>query len=103
MSFIVSQKVFVNGRTVGFRLRLAQSLWETEQFHQTMNEWRAVTAQEPGNIEARLGLARAHLKAGERVEAFREFQRVLLIAPDHPEARHGLARLGGGTGGQEAR
>lgn len=41
------------GRTV--RFRLGQSLWDTEQFYQAMNEWRAVIAQEPRNVEARLG------------------------------------------------
>ena len=31
---------------------------------------------------------------GEPVEAFREYKRVLTIAPDHPEARQALARMG---------
>ncbi len=88
--------VSLNERTVRFRLRLARSLWETDQFYQAINEWRAVTEQEPGNIEAHLALAGAYLRVGERIEAFLQYQEVLEIAPNHPEARQGLARLRGG-------
>jgi hypothetical protein len=40
-------------------------------------------------------LAQAYLRIGERVGAFREFQLVLKMVPDQPEARRGLSRLGG--------
>ena len=88
------QAVALDGTRSAFRLRLAQRLWETEQYYQAMNEWRSVLTQDPGNIEARLGLARAHAKAGDRPEAAREYVRILQIAPDQPEARSELARLG---------
>ena len=73
----------------------ARRLWETEQYYQAMNEWRSVLGQEPGKIEARLGLARAAAKAGDRAVAAQEYLRILQIAPDQPEARRELARLGG--------
>ena len=63
-----------------FRLRLAQRLWETEQGG--------------AGPEARLGLARAQAKAGDRLEAAQEYLRILQIVPDQPEARRELARLG---------
>jgi tetratricopeptide (TPR) repeat protein/O-antigen ligase len=88
------QAVALDGTNSAFRLRLAQRLWETEQYFQAMNEWRAVLVRSPGNIEARLGLARAYVKAGDRHEAAQEYVRILQIAPDQPEARRELARLG---------
>ena len=78
-----------------FRLHLARLLWDTEQYIQAMNEWREVLKGEPDNVDARLGLAQAHLKAGDRVAAFHEFQRILKVVPDHPIARREMARLTG--------
>jgi tetratricopeptide (TPR) repeat protein/O-antigen ligase len=86
--------VALDGTRSAFRLRLAQRLWETEQYYQAMNEWRSVLGQDPGNIEARLGLARAAAKAGDRATAAHEYRHILQIAPDQPEARRELARLG---------
>lgn len=40
-------------------------------------------------------LARAYLRIGDRIQASREYQRILQIAPDHVEAGQGLARLSG--------
>jgi len=88
------QAVALDGARSAFRLRLAQRLWETEQYYQALNEWRAVLGQDPGNIEARLGLARAHVKAGDRPAAVQEYLRILQMVPDQPDARRELARLG---------
>ena len=46
-----------------------------------MNEWRSVLGQDPGNLEARLGLARGAAKAGDRAAAAQEYLRILQIAP----------------------
>ena len=92
------QAVALDGTRIGFRLRLAQRLWEAEQYYQAMNEWRSVLGHDPGNIEARLGLARAAAKAGDRIEAAKEYARILQIAPDQPEARREMARLGRSVG-----
>jgi thioredoxin-like negative regulator of GroEL len=71
---------------------------QTEPYYQAMNEWRSVLGQDPGNIEARLGLARAAAKAGDRAAAAQEYLRILQIAPDQPEARRELSRLGRAAG-----
>jgi tetratricopeptide (TPR) repeat protein len=76
------------------RQRLAQRLWETDQFYQAINEWRTILARAPGNVEARLSLARAHVRTGNPREATLEYQRLLQIAPDRPEVRQELARVG---------
>ena len=68
-----------------------------------MEEWRAIIARDSKNIEARLELAQAHLKAGERSDALRLYQEVIEIAPDHPGLRRALGprarREGGRAGG----
>jgi tetratricopeptide (TPR) repeat protein len=87
------QAVAIDGTRSAYRLRLAQRLWETEQYYQAMNEWRSVLGRSPGNVEARLGLARAAAKAGDRATAAQEYLRILQIVPDQPEARGELARL----------
>jgi tetratricopeptide (TPR) repeat protein/O-antigen ligase len=92
------QAVALDGTRSAFRLRLAQRLWETEQYYQAMNEWRSVLGREPGTIEARLGLARAAAKAGDRAAAAQEYRHILQIAPDQPEARRELGRLGRASG-----
>lgn len=89
------QAVFLDGGRSAFRLFLARRLWETEQYYQAMYEWRMVLGQDPGNIEARLGLARAAVKAGDRAAAVQEYLRILRIAPDLTVARRELGRLGG--------
>jgi tetratricopeptide (TPR) repeat protein len=92
------QAVALDGTRSAFRLRLAQRLWETEQYYQAMNEWRSVLGQNPGNIEARLGLARAAARAGDRAAAAQEYLRILQIVPDQPDARRELGRLGRAPG-----
>jgi len=89
--------VALDGRVASYRLRLAELLWDTEQFHQAINEWRAVVTREPGHLEARLRLAAAYLAIGERVAAVQEYRRVLEIAPDDPVARRALG-MGGRSG-----
>jgi tetratricopeptide (TPR) repeat protein/O-antigen ligase len=85
--------VSLDGGSVRFRLRLAQRLWESDQYYQAIDQWRAVVNQESANVEARLALAQAYRRIGDRDAAAREYQHVLRAAPDHPQARRGLARL----------
>ena len=77
-------------------MALARLLWDTRQYYQAMNEWRAVLVEEPQNVEALVRLAEGHLKEGDRVAAFLRFQAVLQIAPDNAVARREVAKLTGG-------
>jgi tetratricopeptide (TPR) repeat protein len=86
--------VSLDGSAAAYRLRLAERLWQAEQFVQAMNEWRSIIAQHPGNLEARLALAAAYIRAGERPQAVAEYRHILQIAPDNALARQELARLG---------
>lgn len=88
------QAVALDGRRGRFRMRLAERLWATDQYYQAINEWRTVVQQEPDNVAARMVLARAYLKIGEKVLALQEFLRVLQITPDNPDARREAVRLG---------
>ena len=78
-----------------FRLPLARLLWDTDQYVQAMNEWQAVLASDPDNVEARLRLAQGRLKEGDRLAAYHEFKRLLKVVPDHPIARREVDRLTG--------
>jgi tetratricopeptide (TPR) repeat protein/O-antigen ligase len=85
--------VALDGRSIPYRIRLARRLWETEQYYQAMNEWRAVVAQDPGNVEARLALARGYVRMGQPDDARREYLRILQLAPDQPAARRELSAI----------
>jgi len=76
-----------------FRARYAARLWENEHYVEAVAEWQTIAAQEPRNLEARVALARAYLKMGERGPALREYRRVLALSPGHAEARQSVARL----------
>jgi Tfp pilus assembly protein PilF len=52
-----------------------------------------VLALAPGNIDARLALARAYVRTGQRNEAVLEYRRILQMIPDQSEVRRELARL----------
>jgi len=82
-------------RSVEVRTRLAAKLWEAGQYAQAVDEWRSVTAQAPGDVSARLALARALLHVGDRLGALREYQAAVRLAPDNVEAQRGFTRLGG--------
>ncbi len=91
--------VSLDERSVAFRLRLAQRLWDSEQYYQAMTEWQSIVAREPGNVGARLALAAGYARMGQRADAAREYARVLQLVPDEQEARKRLAVLRGGPGG----
>jgi tetratricopeptide (TPR) repeat protein len=75
-----------------FRARLAARLWENDQYMQAISEWQMIASQEPGNVDAHLALARAYLKAGDRVRALGAYDRVLILAPGQVEAREFVAK-----------
>jgi cytochrome c-type biogenesis protein CcmH/NrfG len=89
-----TRAVSIEGSPPRYRLRLARILWADEKYYQAAQQWRAVLAQDADNIEAHLALGRAHEKFGEPLEAFRQYQHVLAIAPDHPGALNALANMG---------
>jgi tetratricopeptide (TPR) repeat protein len=88
------QAVSLDSSSVAYRLRLAERLWQADQYVQAMNEWQGIIAQRPGNVEARLALAAAYVRIGNPTEASREYSRVLQMVPGHAEAQRGLANLG---------
>jgi len=85
--------VSLDGKRLRFRLRLAERLWDADQYYQAIDEWRAVSAGQPGNLEVLLPLARAYVRVGEQSLALREYQRILTIAPEQVEAQQAWARL----------
>jgi tetratricopeptide (TPR) repeat protein/O-antigen ligase len=86
--------VALDGAAPAYRSALADALWDSEQYYQAINEWRALVAADPGDLHARLRLGRAYLRTGERPLAAREYRRVLEIAPSNQEARRALTQLG---------
>jgi tetratricopeptide (TPR) repeat protein len=70
--------VALDGRSE-FRHRLAGRLWASHQYFQAIAEWRTIRDREPRSVEARLALARALLKVGDRDGAVSEYQRALAL------------------------
>jgi len=87
------QAVALDARAVTYRVRLAERLWEAEQYVQGLAEWQRLVEQEPRNVHMRVALARAYLKTGDRDRALGEYRRVLSLEPGHGEARQVVARL----------
>ena len=56
-------------------------------------EWRAVLALRPKNLDALQGLAYAREYQGEMDEAMKEWSGILALQPDDPTAHYALARL----------
>lgn len=86
------QAVALDGRSFAYRIRMAERLWESEQFAQAVVEWQWL-AEHEGSVAMRVALARAYLKSGEPARALLEYRRVLGMAPDNAEARQSVARL----------
>ena len=89
------QAAALEGALPAFRARLAARLWENEKYVEAVSEWQRIAASEPDNLEARVALARAYLKMGDRGRSLGEYRRVLALAPGHAEARQSVARLSG--------
>jgi len=80
-------------------MRLARRLWDSDQYFQAINAWGAVVGLDPANIDARLALAAAYDRTGQRADAAREYARILQLVPDQPEAKKAMAQLRGAAGG----
>jgi tetratricopeptide (TPR) repeat protein/O-antigen ligase len=87
--------VTLDPRAPRYRRRLAERLWQSEQFFQAINEWRALKEQQPGDVDTRLTLARAYERVGQPTDAYREFREVLALTPGQPEAARAVARMEG--------
>src|SRR5687768_4109298 len=74
-------------------VRLARRLWDSEQYFQAINEWQAIKNLAPTDVDARMSLARAYEKIGERSTAYNEYRAILDLAPAHPGAIQALARF----------
>jgi len=61
--------------------RFARHLWARDQYFQAITEWRAIRDQRPKDLDARLSLARAFVKAGDLDAAVQEYQAVLQLDP----------------------
>jgi tetratricopeptide (TPR) repeat protein len=87
--------VALDPRAARYRRRLAERLWQSEQFFQAINEWRTLKEQQPRDVEARLALARAYERVGQPADAYREYREVLALVPEQAEAGRALARMEG--------
>jgi Flp pilus assembly protein TadD len=87
--------VALDPRGARYRQRLAERLWEGEQYFQAINEWRVLAGQRPHDVGARLALGRAYEKVGQPVDAYRQYREVLALDPGHADAARALARLEG--------
>jgi Flp pilus assembly protein TadD len=78
-----------------YRRRLAERLWQSEQFFQAIIEWRALTERQPRDVQARLALGRAYERVGQATDAYREYRQVLTLEPAQADATRAVARLEG--------
>lgn len=90
---VADNSLYLSYALPAFRARLAARLWDNEQYVEAVSERQRIAAYEPGNVEARVALARAYLKMGDRGRTLDEYRRVLALAPNHAEARQSVARL----------
>jgi tetratricopeptide (TPR) repeat protein len=73
-------------RTSLSRINLGESLYRRGRFAQAEREFRAAIEAQPGNVAARLWLAKTLRDQGRLHEALRAYQQVVRIAPASGEA-----------------
>jgi tetratricopeptide (TPR) repeat protein len=81
--------VALDGRSA-YRGPLARRLWESQHYFQAIAEWRTIRDREPQNLEARLALARAFVKVGDRGAALQEYQTIVRLDPGNTSVRDEL-------------
>ncbi|WP_274517305.1 tetratricopeptide repeat protein [Thermus thermophilus] len=74
------------------RVRYGRLLYHLGRYAEAEENYRRVLAQDPGNLDARWGLAEAVLALGRAKEAELLARQVLSLKPDYPLARFTLAK-----------
>jgi tetratricopeptide (TPR) repeat protein len=74
------------------RVRYGRLLYHLRRYGEAEESYRRVLAQDPGNLDARWGLAEVVLALGRAREAELLARQVLALKPDYPLARFTLAK-----------
>ncbi|WP_022798501.1 ATP-binding protein [Thermus islandicus] len=74
------------------RVRYGRLLYHLRRYGEAEEVYRRVLAQDPGNLDARWGLAEVLLALGRAKEAELLARQVLAVRPDYPLARFTLAK-----------
>jgi len=74
------------------RVRYGRLLYHMGRYAEAEESYRQVLAQDPGNLDARWGLAEVVLALGRAKEAEVLARQVLAVAPDYPLGRFTLAK-----------
>ena len=74
------------------RVRYGRLLYHLRRYGEAEEAYRRVLAQDPGNLDARWGLAEVALALGRAREAELLARQVLAVRPDYPLARFTLAK-----------
>ncbi|WP_245606140.1 tetratricopeptide repeat protein [Thermus amyloliquefaciens] len=74
------------------RVRYARLLYHMGRYGEAEENYRRVLGEDPGNLDARWGLAEVALALGRAKEAELLARQVLAVAPDYPLGRFTLAK-----------
>lgn len=78
-----------------YRRALAHHLLERKLWEQAAQEWQRLTLDDPKDADAQFSLGLALEGAGHGPEALERYRQAVALAPNHPGASQGLARLAG--------
>lgn len=78
-----------------YRRALARYLLERTLWEQAAQEWQRLALDDPKDADARFSLGLALEGAGHGPEALERYRQAVALAPGHPGASQGLARLSG--------
>jgi len=71
-------------------VRRGDVLQRRGKFYETQNDWSKAITIDPGNVPARLLLARSDLLANQYESALSHYRQVVRLAPENAEAHHGV-------------
>jgi len=80
-----------DGKHPAARARQAAAQYNLGKFADSIQGYRKLSEEYPGELDYQTGLAWALLRLGKRAEARPIFEGVLAISPDNPSALQGLA------------